>query len=145
MGIHSNASMTSNNSIRRVTFRRNTVRQNNHGFDTQGGFYQVLMGDHLAYRYETMEELGRGTFGQVVKCKDHKTGKIVAIKITKNQNLSGTESYMREVKLLERVNQVQSQHNHRIIKLESWFKFRQHLCLVFEMLACDLYQDLKET
>ena len=67
------------------------------------------------------------------------TGKIVAVKITKNQNLSGSESYMREVKLLERVNQVQSPHGHRLIKLESWFKFRQHLCLVFEMLACDLY------
>ena len=82
------------------------------------------MGDHLAYRYETMEELGRGTFGQVVKCKDHKTGKIVAIKITKNQNLAGSESFMREVKLLERIHQVQSPHNHRTIKLESWFKFR---------------------
>ena len=52
---------------------------------------------------------------------------------------------MREVTLLERANQVQSPYNHRIIKLEDWFKFRQHLCLVFEMLACDLYQDLKET
>ena len=62
------------------------------------------MGDHLAFRYETMQELGRGTFGQVVKCKDHKTGKIVAIKITKNQNLAGSESFMREVKLLEQIH-----------------------------------------
>ena len=133
------------NSIRKDSIRRDSLRRGNHGFDTHGGFYQVIQGDHLAYRYETMQELGRGTFGQVVRCKDHKTGRVVAVKITKNQNLSGSESFMREVKLLERVNQVQSPHNQRVIKLERHFKFRQHLCLVFELLGCDLYQDLKET
>lgn len=155
MGLRSDGSNQSNlsqpnrafrkNSVRKDSIRRESLRRGNHGFDTHGGFYQVIKGDHLAYRYETMVELGRGTFGQVVKCKDHKTGRIVAIKITKNQNLSGSESFMREVKLLERVNQVQGPHNQRVIKLERHFKFRQHLCLVFEMLGCDLYQDLKET
>ena len=120
------------------------MRINNHGFDTQKGFYQVIEGDHLAFRYETLKELGRGTFGAVVECKDHKTGRTVAVKITKNQALAGPESFMREVQLLELVNQVQSPHNYRIIRLEHSFRFRQHLCLVFEMLSDDLYQELKE-
>ena len=35
-------------------------------------------------RYEVLEFLGRGTFGQVVKCWKHGTNEIVAIKILKN-------------------------------------------------------------
>ncbi len=54
--------------------RRNVNLTYNHGYDTTSGFYQVISGDHLAYRYETLEELGRGTFGQVIRCIDHKTG-----------------------------------------------------------------------
>ena len=64
----------------------------NHGYDTQAGFYQTVNGDHLAYRYETLEELGRGTFGQVIKCRDHKTGDFVAIKMSKNLNQAGLDN-----------------------------------------------------
>ena len=74
---------------------------NNHGYDTATGFYQAINGDHLDYRYETLQELGRGTFGQVLRCKDHKTGKQVAIKVSKNLNYAGIENCMREVRLLE--------------------------------------------
>ena len=35
-------------------------------------------------KYEVLEFLGRGTFGQVVKCWKHGTNEIVAIKILKN-------------------------------------------------------------
>lgn len=66
--------------------RRGAGYTNNHGYDTQAGFYQVISGDHLAFRYETLQELGRGTFGQVIRCRDHKTGKYVAIKMSKNLN-----------------------------------------------------------
>lgn len=36
------------------------------------------------FRYEVLEFLGRGTFGQVVKCWKKGTNEIVAIKILKN-------------------------------------------------------------
>ena len=39
------------------------------------------MNDHMAYRYETLEMVGKGSFGQVVKATDHKYGDQVAIKI----------------------------------------------------------------
>ncbi len=47
-------------------------------------FCQVL-GDHLVYRYEMQEVLGKGSFGQVVKCYDHKTGGSIAVKIIRNK------------------------------------------------------------
>jgi len=44
-----------------------------------------MMKDHIAYRYELIEHLGRGSFGVAVKCFDHKTQEMVAIKIIKNK------------------------------------------------------------
>ena len=56
---------------------------NNYGFDRFGGLYKVVVGDHIAYRYEVLKEIDKGAFGQVVRCLDHKTKKEVAVKINK--------------------------------------------------------------
>lgn len=39
------------------------------------------MHDHVAYRYEILEVIGKGSFGQVIRALDHRTGTCVAIKI----------------------------------------------------------------
>ena len=57
----------------------------NNGFDDNEGYYRFTKGDQIAYRYEVYEVIGKGAFGNVIKCKDHKTGEAVAIKIVKNQ------------------------------------------------------------
>ncbi len=57
----------------------------NNGFDDNEGYYRIVSGDQIGYRFELMELIGKGAFGQVLKCKDHKTGKYVAIKMVKNQ------------------------------------------------------------
>ena len=104
----------------------------------------MISGDHLDYRYETLQEIGRGTFGQVLRCKDHKTGNEVAIKMTKNLSQAGIDNCMREVRLLNQANSVQTQHSDRIVHMISKFRFRQHLCMVFEMLGgSDLYREIK--
>ena len=46
------------------------------------------MGDQMVYRYEVMEVLGKGSFGQVVKAYDHKTHSYIAIKIIRNKKRS---------------------------------------------------------
>lgn len=45
-------------------------------------YSQVLYS--MSHQYEVLEFLGRGTFGQVVKCWKKGTNEIVAIKILKN-------------------------------------------------------------
>lgn len=56
----------------------------NFGYDDERGDYNIVNGDHLFYRYEIVDILGKGSFGQVVRCVDHKTGGLVAIKIIRN-------------------------------------------------------------
>ena len=60
-------------------------KSGNHGYDDERGDYNIVFGDHLAYRYEVVDVLGKGSFGQVVRCVDHKEGGIVAIKIIRNK------------------------------------------------------------
>lgn len=49
---------------------------------------QVLH-DHIAYRYEVLEMIGKGSFGQVAKCLDHKNNELVALKIIRNKKRCG--------------------------------------------------------
>ena len=58
---------------------------NNFGYDDERGDYNIVLGDHLAYRYEVVDILGKGSFGQVVRCIDHRDGGVVAVKIIRNK------------------------------------------------------------
>lgn len=46
--------------------------------------FQVLH-DHIGYRFEVLEVIGKGSFGQVLKCLDHKNNELVAIKMIRNK------------------------------------------------------------
>jgi hypothetical protein len=63
--------------------------QGNPIFDNFEGYFKVQMGEHIAYRYEIMKILGKGSFAQVVQCRDHKDPKkpIYAVKITRNTEM----------------------------------------------------------
>ena len=62
-----------------------------------GCILQVL-GDHLVYRYEILEVLGKGSFGQVIKAHDNKTGQYVAVKIIRNKKRSATQRHNERLK-----------------------------------------------
>jgi dual specificity tyrosine-phosphorylation-regulated kinase 2/3/4 len=34
--------------------------------------YKVVESDHIAYRYEILSQIGKGSYGQVLKVYDHK-------------------------------------------------------------------------
>lgn len=43
------------------------------------------MRDHIGYRFEVLEFLGKGSFGQALKCFDYKTQEMVAVKLIRNK------------------------------------------------------------
>src|SRR5882762_6541410 len=73
---------------------------NNYGYDDERGDYLVVNHDHLAYRYEIMDSLGKGSFGQVLHCRDHCTGESVAIKIIRNKKRFHHQALV-EIKILD--------------------------------------------
>lgn len=54
-------------------------------YDDENGTYLKVNKDHIAYRYEIIETLGKGSFGQVLRCYDHKKKEYVAIKIIRSK------------------------------------------------------------
>jgi serine/threonine protein kinase len=103
----------------------------NYGYDDERGDYKSVVSDHLAYRYEILEELGRGSFGQVVKCLDHKTNMTVAVKLIRNKKRFYAQAKT-EVKILSdlikwvsfsSINELQNdteikQYNIRILRID---------------------------
>lgn len=84
----------------------------NFGYDDERGDYSIVKGDHLAFRYEIIDILGKGSFGQVVRCIDHKTGGLVAIKIIRNKKRFHQQALV-EVNILQ--------------KLREWVRMISHL------------------
>ncbi|KAJ9107169.1 hypothetical protein QFC19_002829 [Naganishia cerealis] len=116
--------------------------QNNYGYDDERGDYLVNFGDHLAYRYEILGLLGKGSFGQVIQCRDHKTGDCVAVKIIRNKKRFHQQALV-EVRILENLVQWDPEDKHNLIKIVEKFSFRSHLCIVTELLSLNLYELVK--
>ncbi|KAI0362771.1 hypothetical protein OH77DRAFT_1467846 [Trametes cingulata] len=115
---------------------------NNHGYDDERGDYQVVNHDHLAYRYEVIDTLGKGSFGQVLHCRDHATGESVAIKIIRNKKRFHHQALV-EIKILENLRKWDAEEKHHVIKMTEHFYFRGHLCIAMELLSINLYELIK--
>ncbi|CDH59430.1 kinase-like protein [Lichtheimia corymbifera JMRC:FSU:9682] len=115
----------------------------NHGFDDDQGNYRVTMRDHLAYRYEVLDVLGSGAFGQVVRCFDHKIGHMVAVKIIRNDKRVHTQAVV-EINVLADLVRWDPQDKHHNVRMLDHFYFRKHLCITFECLSINLYDLLKD-
>lgn len=76
----------------------------NFGYDDDRGDYTIVLGDHLMYRYEIVDVLGKGSFGQVVRCVDHKTGGLVAVKIIRNKKRFHQQALV-EVNILQKLRE----------------------------------------
>lgn len=114
----------------------------NYGYDDERGDYLIQIRDHLDYRYEVLEIMGKGSFGQVLKCFDHKTGQTVAIKIIRNKKRFHAQALV-EVKILQELIQWDPEDKHHNVRMLSHFMFRGHLCIAFECLSINLYEFIK--
>jgi dual specificity tyrosine-phosphorylation-regulated kinase 2/3/4 len=119
---------------------RGKIADRNWGFDSAKRDYIVIISDHLDYRYEILEIIGKGTFGQVVRCFDHQLKEIVAVKILKSKQKQARQGAV-EIKVLKTLNEIP---NETIVRLKNHFIFRSHLCMVFELLSLNLYEFSKK-
>eukprot|EP00116_Pleurobrachia_bachei_P003380 sb/3463642/ len=112
------------------------------GYDEDNGNYIKTLNDHLVYRYQILDVIGKGSFGQVVKAYDHKNGGMVAIKIIRNKKRFHHQALV-EVKLLDLLRRKDKENKYNLVHMGEYFYFRNHLCITFELLWINLYELLK--
>lgn len=90
-------------------------------------------------KYSVISMLGKGTFGQVVECIDQDTEKKFALKVSKSPRIYYSCSRS-EAQILERLRQQKTSY---FVEVYSTFIFKQHHCIVLELLGRNLYEMLK--
>lgn len=78
----------------------------------------------------------------MVKAIDHATQNVVAVKIIRNKKRFHQQALV-EVKVLEKIRDEDVHDRANIIKIKSHFYFREHLCIVFDLLGQNLYENIK--
>jgi dual specificity tyrosine-phosphorylation-regulated kinase 2/3/4 len=114
----------------------------NFGWDDKKGFYLLKTQDHLKYRYEVLSVIGNGSFGVVYKCLDWKTKEEYAVKILRNKEKFHKQGRI-EIDILKVLNATSKKEAQFVVEMKDSFVFRNHICIVFEMLSIDLYQLIK--
>ena len=114
----------------------------NHGFDNDQADYLYDAKDHINFRYEVQKKLGRGAFGVVIRCYDHKTNETVALKILKNWKKLHKQGKI-EIRILETLRDSDRENSKNIVRIKDNFVFRSHVFISFEMLSINLYQFIK--
>ncbi|XP_023223594.1 dual specificity tyrosine-phosphorylation-regulated kinase 2-like [Centruroides sculpturatus] len=116
---------------------------NNCGYDDDQGSYQHVPHDHIAYRYEMLKIIGKGSFGQVVKAYDHKSHQHVALKMVRNEKRFHRQA-QEEIRILDHLRKQDKDNTMNIIHMYDHFIFRNHICITFELLSINLYELIKK-
>lgn len=109
------------------------------GFDDNNGSYIYVLYDHIGYRYEVQEIIGKGTFGVVLKAFDHKARKYVALKVIRNQTRFHTQA-KEEIRILTKLLENDPDDKFNVVHMYEHFMFRNHPCIVFELLSLNLFE-----
>lgn len=116
---------------------------NNCGYDDEHGSYLHVPHDHIAYRYEMLKIIGKGSFGQVIKAYDHKTQQHVALKMVRNEKRFHRQAQT-EILILDHLRKQDKDNSMNIIHMYDNFTFRNHTCITFELLSVNLYELIKK-
>ncbi|XP_055644187.1 dual specificity tyrosine-phosphorylation-regulated kinase 2 isoform X1 [Toxorhynchites rutilus septentrionalis] len=115
----------------------------NSGYDDDNGSYNKILRDHIGYRYEVLEVIGKGSFGQVIRALDYKTNQHVAIKIIRNKKRFHHQALV-EVRILDELRKKDADGSYNVIHMLDYFYFRNHLCISFELMSLNLYELIKK-
>lgn len=100
----------------------------NFGYDDENCDYKAVMHDHIGYRYELFEILGKGSFGQVFKVFDYKHKIFCALKIIKNKKRFNQQA-MVEIEILKTLRKKDENNSNNIVHIMSSFSFRNHIVI----------------
>jgi dual specificity tyrosine-phosphorylation-regulated kinase 1 len=116
----------------------------NDGYDDENYDYIIRSEELFANRYVLKERIGKGSFGQVVSAFDKKENSMVAIKIIKSKKPFFNQAQT-EKELLMHISKSRGNNDFNLVELNDHFVYKNHQCLVFEMLSFNLYDLLKNT
>ncbi|XP_050224470.1 uncharacterized protein LOC126674130 isoform X2 [Mercurialis annua] len=116
-------------------------------WDDPDGYYDYRFGERLDGRYEIVAAQGKGVFSTVVRAKDLKAGvgepQEVAIKILRNKEQMHKAGQNEEL-IFSKLAAADPDNKRHCVRFLSSFKYRNHLCLVFESLHMNLREVLKK-
>ncbi|RDA82874.1 hypothetical protein CP532_0401 [Ophiocordyceps camponoti-leonardi (nom. inval.)] len=109
--------------------------------DDQEGYYKVRIGETIHSRYQVISLLGQGAYARVVRARDlqSETNRVVALKVMRN-NAAIRRSGHAEIAIFQKLNRSDPSSKKHIVRLEEWFTYRNHLCVVFENMEMNLRQ-----
>lgn len=119
-----------------------------HNWDDSEGYYVAVPGSSMGdgNRYEVLGTSGKGVYSSVIRVRDRKgvgTSKECVIKVIRNNEMMKKQG-RREIAFLREIKAATGDKEGHCICLLDHFWFRNHLCLSFEAMKCDLRRLLKD-
>ncbi|KAL9100950.1 MAG: hypothetical protein Q9163_003735 [Psora crenata] len=110
--------------------------------DDEDGHFIVICESMIGDRYKITRLLGQGTFGKVVEATDRRNGARVAIKIIRSVQKYRDASRI-ELRVLQTLCQNDQYNRNKCIHLRECFDFRNHICIVTDLLGQSVFDFLK--
>jgi dual specificity tyrosine-phosphorylation-regulated kinase 2/3/4 len=118
--------------------------ENTINYDDKEGNYIIKKGELLLKRYEIITILGKGSFGICCKCYDKKNNEYVCIKILKNSPNSLEQAKL-EINIIKSLNSDKIRKSGYFVKMKNYFNLKRHICIVFELLSINLYEEIQNS
>ncbi|KAK7201678.1 protein kinase [Novymonas esmeraldas] len=106
-------------------------------YDDAAGHYIPRVGEEIADRYVVTCELGKGSFGTVLECVDHKYNEKIAMKVIRSGAYFENQAWF-EAQVVAHLNNDPALQ-HLVVQLRKVFMWRGHMVLIFEQLSLSLY------
>ncbi|KAI9838057.1 MAG: hypothetical protein M1819_006212 [Sarea resinae] len=113
-----------------------------HLVDDDDGHFIVMPDADLSERYQITRLLGQGTFGKVVEAYDKRKRTKCAIKIIRSVQKYRDASRI-ELRVLSTLGANDKENRNKCIHLRDCFDFRNHICIVTDLLGQSVFDFLK--
>lgn len=110
--------------------------------DDDDGHYVIEEGMPLTERYDIVKMLGQGTFGKVVEAYDKRRKTRCAVKIIRSVQKYRDASRI-ELRVLSTLSMNDKDNRNKCIHLRDCFDFRNHICIVTDLLGQSVFDFLK--